>query len=102
MARLRLFFPGYDTMIAGIRLAAQVYMTLIGLFVADAFLSAIVDICNQYEFSKRIPVRGFAQVVKIILYIFIGIFVLSLLLGKPPTVFLGGMGAMTAVFTVGV
>jgi miniconductance mechanosensitive channel len=92
-----IFFKGAPGTVHIVQTLSQIYMILIGLLVADAFLNAVLDIYRTFEFSSRMPIRGFLQVIKIILYIFTVIIVLSIILGKSPFVFLGGLGAMTAV-----
>ncbi len=74
-----------------------IYVILIGFFVIDAFLNAALDIINRYAIGKKIPAKGFAQVIKIIFAGVSGILIFSILLEKNPTYFLSGLGAMTAV-----
>lgn len=76
---------------------AEIYMIVIGLLVASAFLNAVTDIYRKYEIAQRVPIRGYVQVVKIVLGIGGGIFALSIVLDKSPWVFLSGMGALTAI-----
>lgn len=92
-----LVFVGHASCIAGMRMAAALYMILIGWFVMDALLSASVDIYRSYDLSRRVPIRGFIQVAKILLGLTAIIIMLSILLRKDPTRLLTGMGAMTAV-----
>jgi miniconductance mechanosensitive channel len=56
-------------------------------------VGSVVKVADQ----ESGPVRSFAQVLRIILAIFTGIAVLSLVLGRNPFVLLTGLGAMTAV-----
>ena len=76
---------------------AIVYIILVGVLVYDSFLNAIVDIYRTYEVSKQKPIKGYIQVVKIITYIFVAIFVVATLMNRSPLVLLSGLGAMTAV-----
>ena len=76
---------------------AQIYMVLMGWFVIDALLNAAVEIYRTFEFSRRVPIRGFIQVAKILLFLTGLIIILSVLLKKDPTKLLTGMGAMTAI-----
>jgi len=76
---------------------AIVYTILVGVLVYDSFLNAVVDIYRTYEISKQKPIKGYIQVVKIITYIFVIIFVISTLMDRSPLVLLSGLGAMTAV-----
>ena len=92
-----LVFSVSQNAVAAVQLAAQAYIVLVGLSVIDGFLNAVVDIYRTFEFSRKMPIRGFVQVAKIILYSAVIITIISIALGKDPTVLLGGMGAMTAV-----
>ena len=89
---------GHATPIATIRRAAVVYMVIVGLLVLDALLNALVDIYRTFEMARRRPIRGFVQAAKIVLYVIVGIIVVSTIMGKSPSLLLGGLGAMTAVF----
>jgi miniconductance mechanosensitive channel len=60
-------------------------------------LSATNDIYQDYKISKTRPIKGYLQVVKIIVYVLGGVVVLATLMQKNPLVFLGGIGAMTAI-----
>lgn len=90
-------FAQHPAFVSSIQLAVKLYLIAVGLLVLDAFLNALVDICRPYDFSKRLPIRGFAQLVKIVVGFTSAIIVLSILIGESPTVLLGGLGAMTAV-----
>jgi miniconductance mechanosensitive channel len=83
--------------VINMQLAAVIYMIIIGMLVINAFLSSVVDIYRTYEFARRTPIRGFIQVVKIVVFIAGGIIILGILVGRDPTKILAGFGAMTAV-----
>jgi miniconductance mechanosensitive channel len=87
----------YASAVSLMRLVSLVYMIMVGLLVVDGFLNAAVDICQGYEFAKRLPIRGFVQVIRIVLYFAVAVGVVSLIVGKNPSALLAGMGAMTAV-----
>ncbi len=78
------------------RLAMGV-VVLILVLSADGLLSALNDIYSTRPDAKSRPIKGYIQIVKIGLYIAAGIVVVSTLVGQPPTLILGGFGAMTAV-----
>lgn len=63
----------------------------------NKFLNAVYDIYQGFEISKSKPVKGYIQVVKIILYIIAIIVVFSMLFNKSPAYLLGGLGAFSAV-----
>ena len=85
------------TDLINMKIAAIIYMIVVGLLVVNAFLNSVVDIYRTFEFARRVPIRGFMQVVKIVVFIAGGIMILGMVVGKNPTNILAGFGAMTAV-----
>ena len=76
---------------------AMVYILVMAILVIDAFLNALVDIYRGTEMGAERPIKGYVQIVKIILYLAIGIVIFSTILDRSPIVMLSGLGAMTAV-----
>lgn len=74
-----------------------VYLIVVGLAVFSAVLDSVLAIANRSEAGKNMPVKGFVQALKLIVYIIAGIFILSVIFGKTPVYFLSGLGALTAV-----
>ncbi|WP_040209160.1 mechanosensitive ion channel family protein [Neobacillus jeddahensis] len=87
-------FPSYQNLIEK---GAIAYLIIIGLLVLNHLLSAINDIYQTYEISKTKPIKGYIQVIKIIVITFGVILVIANLFGKSPLVFLSGIGALSAV-----
>ena len=85
------------TDLINMQLAAIIYMIIVGLLVVNAFLNSVVDIYRTFEFARRVPIRGFMQLIKIIIIIAAAIMILGMLVGRDPTKILAGFGAMTAV-----
>lgn len=75
----------------------EVIMILLGLVVFDALVNVLHGLYQQLPMSKEKSIKGYIQVLKIFLYFIGGILTLSLLAGKSPWFFLGGMGALAAV-----
>ena len=70
---------------------------LIILICINVLLSAFGDIYNRSRFSRRIHIKGYLQVVKLILFI-VGILgIITILTGQSPVYLLSGIGALTAV-----
>ncbi len=90
-------FAGYDWLITVINGAALIYMIAMGVLALDAFLNASLDIYETFDVSDRIPIKGFVQVFKIIIYFSSGIFIISILLNKTPIYLFSSLGALTAV-----
>ena len=76
---------------------AMVYMMVVGLMVINAFLNAAVDIYQSYDVARQKPVKGYVQVVQIILAIAFSLVAIAILFDQSPLLMLSGLGAMTAV-----
>jgi len=74
-----------------------VYMMLAGIFVVDSFLNAVVDIYRTFEISRQRPIKGYVQIAKVIIFVFVGIIAVGMLMDRSPWLLLSGLGAMTAV-----
>ena len=94
MAPYALQTEGLITLAQG---GAKVYMLLAGLLAIDAVLNSANDIYQKYEVSRRMPILGYLQVVKMVLTIAIAIFALAIIIGESPVVLFTGLGALTAV-----
>jgi len=90
-------FAGYDRAVAFMQAAAGIYMVGAGLLVANGLLDSVDQICRTSGFARKMPVKSFLQVIKIILYAAAVIIVVSLIIHKNPARLLAGLGAMTAV-----
>ncbi len=76
---------------------SMVYMVLAGLYAFNALLNAADDIYRMYGVSRERPIKGYVQVVKIIVSIFVIVYALGILLDRSPWPTLTGLGAMTAI-----
>jgi miniconductance mechanosensitive channel len=83
----------------GVKLATSILMLMLIAKVAGCLLETIDDIYSTMEVSKEKPIKGFLQVIKITIYILVGISVIASLMGTNPFVLLSGIGAMAAVFS---
>ncbi|MBD3168864.1 MAG: mechanosensitive ion channel [candidate division Zixibacteria bacterium] len=87
-------FPGFQTAIQHIVLSAA---AMVIIFTLNALLNAFGDVYRTFEVSKEIPITGYIQVVKIIIFIIGGIYIIATLMNRSPWVLLSGIGAMTAI-----
>lgn len=62
-----------------------------------AILNIIIRFTNRSSLSRKIPLQGIAQAVKLILFVVFIVLLVSILLGRSPALLLSGVGAMTAV-----
>lgn len=77
--------------------ALDVYFIIVGVLAVDALINVLHDIYQTLGVSRDIPLKGFAQVLKIILYGAGLIMVISVLLDRSPIYLMSGLGALTAV-----
>ncbi|MBM7660264.1 miniconductance mechanosensitive channel [Bacillus mesophilus] len=77
--------------------AAVTYIIVVGLMVFQALLTTVNDIYQTYEISKTKPIKGYIQVVNIIVLTLGGLLVISNLMGESPLILLSGIGALSAV-----
>ncbi len=75
----------------------NIMTVLIFTIIIDAFINSVDEIYRGYEISKIKPIRGLLQIVKVALYIIGGILIIAIFIGENPLVFIGGIGAFTAV-----
>ena len=87
-------FPPYQTTIEKLAIA---YIIIVGLLFIQSFLNACNDIYQTFEISKEKPIKGYIQVVNIIIMTVGFILVISILIGKNPLLLLSGLGALSAV-----
>lgn len=80
-----------------IEAAIHLYMLIIIMVTISAFLNSVYKIYQHYEISSDIPIKGYIQVAKIILYVVFSILIISILINKNPITLLAGLGAMSAV-----
>ena len=90
-------FGGMNDLIPVVQTVAAIYMLVVGLVAIDALFNACLEVYYRFDISYRVPIKGIVQAVKVVLFAVGAIFVISLVIGKNPTVLLGGIGAMTAV-----
>lgn len=87
-----------DTLLLpAIQMAANMWILLYALLSLYSLLDALLDISRQRPAMRAFPLRGIFQSVKLIASIFIGLLIVSTLIGKSPVILLSGLGAMTAV-----
>ena len=78
-------------------LFTQIYIVAVIISLLNSFLNSIYDIYQNFEVSKSKPIKGYLQVVKIVLFLIGSVFVISMLIGQSPVYLLTGLGAFSAV-----
>ncbi len=93
-----LVLDGYEQGVVIVLGALNIYFILVALLVTDAFINTLLAIYETLRVSRDIPLKSFAQVLKIILYCSGLIMVIAVTINRSPMYLLSGLGAMTAVF----
>lgn len=86
--------PSIEEFIQRFSIAIIIFFILLTL---SSLLTGIVEVYEKTDKFKDRPIKGYIQVVKIIMYIFGGILIITVLTGQSPWAILGGLGALTAV-----
>lgn len=88
---------GYDKAMIVATNVLEIYFIVVIILVLDALINTLHDIYSTLPVSREIPLKVFAQVLKILLYCAGLILVISVLLGQSPIILISGLGALTAV-----
>ncbi len=76
---------------------AMGYMVLMLTLALTATLSAVNSIYAASPVAKHRPLKGFVQLLQIIVWVFGSVLIISAVLDRSPLLLLGGFGAMTAI-----
>jgi len=77
--------------------AVRIWMTLVGMLAALSALDTVLVIYRGFNVSRRVPIKGALQVVKLILIIAAVLIVIGIVVNKNPLYLLTGLGALSAV-----
>lgn len=73
------------------------YIFLMTIFVLSALLEAVVEIYETFKISKEKPIKGYIQLLNVVVYIFGIIIIIGTIINHSPWKLLSGIGAMTAI-----
>ena len=76
---------------------AQIYLSVVVVTAFLRFLNAVQDIYNTYSYAKDRPIKGYIQLMKILVYFFGAIFIMAVLVDQNPASLFAGLGALAAV-----
>ncbi len=94
---LPLVLSAYPRVSAAASGAVGIYFIVVVLLALDALINFFHGVYQRFDVSREIPLKGFAQVLKIVLVCAGLIMALSVVLDRSPVYLLSGLGAMTAV-----
>ena len=79
-------------------LSILIILSIVAIF--DALLNFANSLFSQSKYAEKFPAKSLIQALKLILYFFGVIFILSIILDKSPLFFISGLGALTAVLLI--
>jgi miniconductance mechanosensitive channel len=85
---------------AGVKLVRNIaigYMALMLTMAVSATLSALNTIYAKTPAAKERPIKGFVQLVQIVVWVLGGVLITATVLDRSPLLLLSGFGAMTAI-----
>jgi len=80
--------------------AVTAYFITVIILVFDSALSVVDDMYRLHEVSKKRPIKGFLQIIELIVVIVCATVVIASWIGESPIVLLSGIGAFAAVATL--
>ena len=87
-------FPFAEDLISKISTALIWWIILLA---GGGLLTGLGDAYRNLDIFRGRPIKGYVQVLKLVIYLIGGIIIVSVFLGRSPLVLLSGFGAMTAV-----
>ncbi|MDP6015900.1 MAG: mechanosensitive ion channel [Candidatus Latescibacteria bacterium] len=72
-------------------------LAIVFLLVAGAGINALQEALTEYDARSDVPMKSYAQIVKIVIYVVGGLMTIAVLTGQSPWALLSGVGALMAV-----
>ena len=94
------FYYGAEGLPGSTETALQVVnaaLLMVVLLVAGAAVGALQEATADYDARTEVPIKSYAQIFKIVLYVIGGLMTVAVLTGRSPWVLLSGVGAVMAV-----
>lgn len=74
-----------------------VYIVFALLLAINGFILVFLDMYNTRQVSRNRPIKGFMQVLQVLLFFIGGIVIVAILIGKSPASLFAGLGASAAI-----
>jgi miniconductance mechanosensitive channel len=94
---LRFVLYDYENIITIIQGAIKVYIVILSLMIIDPLVNGLHNIYQTLPVSKDRSIKGYMQVVKIIIYFIAILLIISILFNKEVAKLLAGLGAIAAI-----
>ena len=90
-------FPHEPALLEFVLKICWIYITVVGMKLVCAFLTSLYTISSEHEKLKNHSMKGFYQMIKLIVICVGSIIIISTLIDKDPIAILTGLGAGTAI-----
>ena len=90
-------FPHEPALLEFVLKICWIYITVVGMKLVCAFLTSLYTISSEHEKLKNHSMKGFYQMIKLIVICIGSIIIISTLIDKDPIAILTGLGAGTAI-----
>ncbi len=80
-----------------VRNAMLIYMIILFVLTLISLINTFEKIYQGFRVSREIPIKGFIQVLKLVIYFIATILIVSILMNKTPLYLLSGIGALAAI-----
>ena len=90
-------FPHEPVLLEFILKICWIYITVVGMKLVCTFLTSLYTISSEHEKLKNHSMKGFYQMIKLIVICIGSIIIISTLIDKDPIAILTGLGAGTAI-----
>jgi len=100
LAPVIVLYYGADALPGDLGMVRQVVsatMLLVLLMVTGAVINAFQDLSGDFANASEVPIKSYAQIVKLVVYILGGLMTVAVLTGRSPWVLMSGIGALMAV-----
>ena len=94
---IEIVLADYEGALSFLQSVIFIYLIVIVLLATDTFLNSLQHIYETLPISRSRPIKGFIQVLKMVVYFIAVILILSVILDKSPSKLLAGLGAMAAI-----
>lgn len=94
---LAIYFSEVPGLVEFIRVLTKIYITIVGALVFDSLVGSLHEIYMDLPISHGRNIKGYVQLVKILVYIVAALIIISIATQKPVGGLLAGIGAFAAV-----
>ena len=91
------FYKGHPGWITAIEKISDIYLSIAFMMTIIAFFRAFQFFLQSRPFLKDKPLESYMQLIRLVVYILGGIYIISILLDKSPTGIFSALGAMSVV-----